>query len=121
MARPRKNEEDKKDRRLTFYMTTDEAERLNTVATHLGMEKTRVVAKALDTWIHALENPPEPLQRAFIERVMNSRSEDGEGYICSKGHPFWIDSTWPSPPDFCPICADRVIRRTWSGRILRGF
>ncbi len=121
MARPRKNEEDKKDKRLTFYMTEEEQQRLNVLADHLGLEKTRIVAKALDTWIHTLENPPEPLKRAFIGKVVKSREEAGEGFVCSNGHPFWVDADWPSPPLCCPICADRHVMRTWAGRILRGF
>ena len=121
MARPRKEPEDKKKRRLTFYMTETEEERLNSVAAHLELEKTRIVAKALAQFVATLENPPKELKRAFVERVMKSDREDGEGYVCSHGHPFWIDSSWPSKPDFCPICADRLIMRTWAGRILRGF
>lgn len=121
MARPKKADEEKRDKRLTHYMTEAEEERLNAVAAHLGLEKTKVIAKALDQFVHGLENPPEALSQAFIGDIVNSQREDGEGYVCSHGHPFWIDANWPSKPDFCPLCGDRIIQRTWSGRILRGF
>lgn len=121
MARPRKELEDKRDKRLTFYMTEEERARLDAVAAHLRLDMTKVIAKALDQFVHGLENPPEALSQAFIRNIVNSQREDGEGYVCSHGHPFWIDANWPSKPDFCPLCGDRIIQRTWSGRILRGF
>lgn len=121
MARPRKNVEDKRDKRLTFYMTTEEEERLSIIAEHLGMEKTRVVAKALDKWIQTMKEQPEQIKQAKYEKIMELDHEDGEGYICSKGHLFWLESTWPSPPLNCPACEERSFKRTWYGRILRGF
>lgn len=56
IARPRKDPEDKKSKWITFYMSEDKQERPNAVAAHLGIEKTRVVAKSLDTWNRMLEN-----------------------------------------------------------------
>ena len=121
MPRPPKAAEEKRDKRFTFYMTEAEEDRLKAVAAHLGLDKTKVIAKALDQYIHGLENPPEAVSRAFIGEIMKSQREDGEGYVCAKGHPFWIDANWPSHPDFCPVCADRIIQRTWTANIKRGF
>ena len=121
MARPKKAEDAKRDRRLTFYMTDEEETRLNTVAAHMGLDKTKVIAKALDRWIQTLENPPEVLKQAKYEKIMELGREEGEGYICSRGDLFWLESTWPSPPLCCPACGDRLIKRTWFGRITKGF
>lgn len=96
MARPRKAHGDKRDKRLTFYMTDDEAARLSAVADHMGLEKTKIVAKALDEWIHRLENPPEVLKQAKYEKIMELGSEEGEGYICSRGHLFWLEGVPPT-------------------------
>ncbi|MCL6479643.1 MAG: hypothetical protein K6T65_14780, partial [Peptococcaceae bacterium] len=43
------------------------------------------------------------------------------GYVCSKGHAFWLDDAWPSPPDRCPCCGEKSIKRTWAGIVRRGF
>lgn len=121
MARPKKAGDEKRDRRLTFYMTEEEEIRLNAVAAYMGLDKTKVIAKALDRWIQTLENPPETLKQAKYNKIMEIDREEGEGYICSRGDLFWLESIWPSPPLSCPACGDRLIKRTWNGRILRGF
>lgn len=121
MARPKKSEEEKKDKRLTFYMTEEEETRLNSVATHLDLEKTKIVAKALTQFLATLENPPDGLKQARHEKIMQSDTEPGQGYICARGHAFWLEWDWPSPPRSCPMCGEQQIKHTWSGRILKGF
>lgn len=116
MARPRKELEDKRDKRLTFYMTEEERARLDAVAAHLRLDKTKVIAQALDQYIHGLESHPEALSQALVGDVVKSQREEGRGYVCSHGHPFWIDADWPSPPEICPLCGDRILQRTWDGQ-----
>ena len=53
--------------------------------------------------------------------IRDKNSEKLNGYICSRGHSFYLEWTWPSPPLNCPCCGDQTIDGIWSGTIKRDF
>lgn len=121
MSRPKKAESDKREQRLTLYLTQEEEEALEIVAGHLDTDKTKCVLRAISQWIQLLENPPEPITKAKLEKIMQSSREEVTGYICTNGHIFWQDWSWPSPPEQCPNCGSRHLKRTWQGVVRKGF
>ncbi|BAF60627.1 hypothetical DNA-binding protein [Pelotomaculum thermopropionicum SI] len=121
MPRPKKQPGEKRDRRLTVYLTEKEEDRLNMIAGHLGIDKAKFVVKAINNEIARLENPPAQLAQARYEDIIKKDVEYLSGYVCSNGHAFWLDDAWPSPPERCPCCGERSIKRTWAGIVRRGF
>ena len=121
MPRPFKEASEKRDTRLTIYFTATEAEQLTAVADHLRQDKTKFVVGAVKAEIDRLTNPPELVQKARHEAILQSKGETVQGYICGKGHAVWIDEDWPSAPDYCPCCGDKNIKRIWAGTVKPGF
>ncbi len=111
MVRPKKDPGERKTQRLTLYLTEAEAERLNLLSQTLNTEKTKILTQALDGYIKTLENPPPALRRASYEQIMKEGQERLSGFICSRGHAFWLEWVWPSPPESCPCC--------WRGEVWR--
>lgn len=121
MARPKKDATEKRDKRLTIYLTEGEERRLNAVSEHLLTDKAKLVVLAVNREIDSLAQPPEAMIQTRKASILNSSQEEAVGYICGKGHIFWMDWSWPSPPMSCPCCGDREMARTWSGRVIKGF
>ncbi len=121
MARPKKPISEKKEKRLTVYFTEEKNQALSHLSQHLNLDKTKVLTQALEQYVAQLENPPEPIRKAKTENIMKETKEQLIGYVCSRGHAFWLESAWPSPPVSCPACGDRGIKETWFGVVRRGF
>ncbi len=121
MARPKKDPGERRDKRLTLYLTSPELEQLNLLAGASELDKTKILNRALQRYFKTLEEPPRALRQAKREQIMNRDKEQVSGYICVKGHPFWIESTWPSPPEYCPCCGVRDVMSTWGGMVKKGF
>lgn len=121
MGRKLKADIDKRTERLMIYLTPDEVAELVAVVNHQGTDKTKFVVSAIRKSIDTLTNPPESLVVSKVDKVMNSKGESVAGYVCEKGHSFWIDDCFPSPPICCPACGSKVIRSTWHGMATRGY
>lgn len=121
MARPKKAISEKRNKRLTIYLTEDEEAQLNGISKQLDIEKAKFVVKAINNEINGLDNPPEILVKAKNKAILESQLEEVRGYICENGHIFWLDWTWPSPPNGCPCCNAKTNFTTWSGRVSKGF
>lgn len=120
MARPKKDESEKRENRLTVYLTDDERDTLATVAEQENRAMTQVVIVAVKEWINRLMNPPELLKQAKYEKIMQTHKESLLGYICRNGHPFWIEWASATGPRFCPVCgSEKEIKRAWDGTIQR--
>ena len=86
MTRPKKEPEDKRDNRLTFYMNELEQERL-TVWQHLDLDKTKMVSKSLAQFMTNLEKPPNGLKQARHEKIMQPDNEPKSRlYLCAWPH-----------------------------------
>lgn len=82
---------------------------------------TQLIVTAVKEWLERLEEPPEPLRVAKHERIMSETSKMVDGYICRRGHVFWVDMSSPIGAMYCPECgSQREIRRIWSGTVRRG-
>ena len=121
MGRKAKADTDKRTERLMIYLTPDEAAELAAVAEHQNTDKAKFVVAAIQSAIDGLTSPPESLSVSRTEKIMNSSSESICGYICDRGHTFWLNDTWPSPPVACPACGSKVLRQTWRGLATKGF
>ncbi len=121
MARPKKQETEKRNKRITVYLTEQEETALNTIQTNLNYDKAEFMIEAMKEKITCLENPPEAIIKSRYNKISDSKEEMVNGYICSQGHVFWVDWSWPSPPRNCPCCGIKLNEKTWSGRVLRGF
>ncbi len=121
MARPKKDTNEKRDKRLTIYLTQLEEDTLNTIQSILSIDKTKFIIKSMHNEINHLENPPEQIKKAKYQAIINSKEDSVSGYICLNGHVFWLDLSWPSPPLRCPCCGSKDIEQTWSGKVFRGF
>lgn len=104
MPRPKKAEGDKRESRLTVYLTDEERDTLATVADRAGRAMTQSLVMAVKEWVQCLVDPPETLKRARYEKVMEQQSEMLRGYICRNGHPFSVEWIHPSCARFCPAC-----------------
>ena len=122
MPRPKKNDEARKGNRLTVYLTEQEAEALKVVSEQEDRPMTQIVTTAVRDWLLRLLDPPESLRKAKHEKIMEEQSEMVRGFICERGHIFWVDWSEPMDPRRCPMCGmERNIKRTWSGTVNRGF
>lgn len=121
MGRPRKEDKDKRDKRLTYYMTEEEEKTLIEVAKKIDKDKTKVVAQALERFYKQLEDPPEFLKISKSEEIMSANSLDLTGFICENSHTFFIQWNWPTFPKSCPLCNSSEIKKCWSGKIKRGL
>lgn len=121
MARPKKDPKEKKDKRLTHYMTEDQEKRLELVSDFLNEDKTQFVEKAIEERIIRLNEQPPQLRQASHEKIMKEDSQRTKGYICANGHTFWVQWTWPMEPKACPCCGEKEIGRTWNGVVNKGF
>lgn len=122
MPRPKKMDEAKRERRLTVYLTDQEKEVLEAAAERHNKPMTQIVTEAVHEWLMRLLDPPESLRKARYERIMNETAMPVRGFVCPKGHAWWIDWSEPMDPYRCPICgAERDIRRAWGGIIRRGL
>ena len=121
MARPKKNPETKRDKRLTLYLTGGEEEQLNLLAESTGINKTKIIARALQDYVKRLEDPPEPIKKSRLHEVMSVDKESVKGYACVSGHLLWLEWAWPSPPERCPCCGNDEFISTWSGIVKKGL
>lgn len=121
MARPQKAMSERRNKRLMIYLTGDEEAKLNGISKQLDTDKAKFVVKAINNEINRLDSPPETFVKAKNKAILESEREEVRGYICENGHIFWLDWTWPSPPNTCPCCNAKDNFATWSGRVLKGF
>lgn len=121
MARPKKDPGEKRDKRLTLYLTSTEYDQLNLLAEASNLDKTKIMNRALQQHFKTLEEPPPALRLAKQEQIMNQDKLQVSGYVCANGHPFWIESVWPSPPEYCPCCGDKNIKSAWGGITRKGI
>lgn len=121
MPRPKKQDEAKKDNRLTVYLTDTEAEALRAVSERDERPMTQVVTSAVREWLLRLLEPPESLRMARREAIMQEQSLMVRGFVCTNGHSFFVDWVEPKDPTTCPMCGStREIKRTWGGTVKRG-
>jgi hypothetical protein len=121
MARPSKPEPERRTERLTVYLTRQEEEQLNSLSQAANTDKTKIAVTALNRYIQSLEDPPEALRRAKQEAIMRQDREQVAGFVCSKGHTFWLEAAWPAPPRACPACGTDSLMATWSGTVKKGW
>ena len=121
MARPKKDPGDKRDKRLTVYLTGKEEKMLNVLAESTGLSKNSIISKAMDQYVSALEDPPPRLRKEKLNEIMSLDEERVRGYCCTAGHPIWLEWTWPSPPNHCPCCGRSDFTETWTGVVKRGL
>ena len=122
MPRPKKSEAERRDHRVTIYLSDDEQNALRDVSEAEERSMTQVVTAALRDWLLRLVDPPESLRKARYEKIMDEESLMVRGYVCSRGHSFFVDWIEPMDPRRCPMCgSERDIKRTWSGTVKRGI
>ena len=121
MARPKKDPGDKRDKRVTVYLTGKEEKMLNVIAESTGLSKNNIISKAMDQYVSTLEDPPPRLRKEKLNEIMSMDEERVRGYICTAGHPLWLEWTWPSPPNHCPCCGMTDFKETWTGVVKRDF
>ncbi len=121
MARPKKDPGDKRDKRFTVYLTGKEEKMLNMLAESTGLRKNNIISKAMDQYVSTMEDPPPRLRKEKIAEVMSLDEEQVRGYICTAGHPLWLEWVWPSPPNHCPCCGRSDFTETWTGVVKRGL
>ncbi len=77
---------------------------------------THVLVLAMKEYLSKRLNPPEPLKKAIWDRIMKEEQVWLQGYLCRRGHAFWVRSTKPFQPDICLVCrSERNLARTWKG------
>jgi len=122
MPRPKKAQDEKKDRRLTVYLSESEQDALRDVSDQQQRSMTQIVTDALRDWLLRLVDPPESLRKARREKIMQEQSLTVRGYVCPKGHAWWIDWVEPTPPRICPMCGtERELRSIWGGKVRGGI
>lgn len=122
MARPKKADTEKRENRLTVYLTDQERDALSSVADTQDRPMTQVVIMAIKEWMDRLLNPPEALKIAKYEGIMKQEKEMTRGYICRNGHSFWIEWTTATEPRYCPVCgSEKEVKRIWDGTVRKGM
>jgi hypothetical protein len=83
---------------------------------------TQLVVTAVKAWIAQLLALPRPLLVARYEGIMHQDSQMLRGYICGRGHPFWVEWVTPTSHRCCPVCGtEQEIKRIWDGTVRRGL
>ncbi len=119
MPRGKKPDGEKRDNRLTVYLTEHERDKLCHLAENEGRAMTQIVVLAVEDWARRMSGPSADANRASFETVMNQYDCILRGHVCRNGHAFWVESLMGAR--FCPICgSERELKRTWDGRIRRG-
>lgn len=118
MVRPKKDPKDKRTKKLMHYMTEQEEEQLITASKFKEESKNEFLHKAVQARILRMKNPPLELIQARMENIMQSEEELANGFICDKGHLFWLQHP-DLPPISCPYCESKNLQRTWKGLISR--
>ncbi|QQE81547.1 hypothetical protein [Alicyclobacillus sp. SO9] len=122
MPRPKKDVADRRDNRVTVYLSDSEHAALKDVAEREERSMTQVLTQALRDWLMRLLEPPESLRKARMEKIMEEQSLTVRGYMCSRGHVWWVDWIEPMDPRRCPMCGSQEnLRKTWSGTVKRGI
>jgi len=122
VARPKKADIEKRENRLTIYLTDQERDALKQAANMQNRPMTQAILEAIHQWLDRLINPPEALRMAKHEQIMSRESETLRGYICRNGHPFWVEWVTATEPRCCPVCgSEREMKRIWDGTIKKGF
>ena len=70
-------------------------------------------AEVLRRTMMKIENPPV----ATYDKIMTQETEQVRGFICGKGHLFWIEWVLPKDPLQCPVCGSTNLKRTWWGQV----
>lgn len=122
MPRPKKDAQERRDQRLTVYLSEQEQTALRDIADQQQRSMTQVMTDALRDWLMRLIDPPESLRQARYERISNETSLTVRGYACARGHVWWVDWAEPMDPRYCPQCgSQREIKRIWGGTVKRGL
>ena len=122
MPRPKKSEAERRDHRVTIYLSDDEQNALRDVSETEDRSMTQIVTEALRDWLLRLVDPPESLRKARYERIMEEQSIMVRGYVCERGHSFFVDWIEPMDPRRCPMCgSEHGIKKTWGGTVKRGI
>lgn len=120
MSRPKKDQDEKRDKRLTVYLTNDECERLRTLAAREGRAINQLILLALADRARRVLNLPEEEELATFEEVMNEKGDYLRGFACEHGHLFWTEWLDTQHTVYCPICgATMNHRRTFDGMVNR--
>lgn len=121
MARPTKAEGEKRDKRLTIYLTEGEERALNAYSEAIGTDKAKIVVKATIDAIEKAADIPEPVR---VNKTSPIARRDGctvRGFVCDYGHAFFLPSEYGTFPDHCPRCGTSKISVMWAGEVSRGF
>jgi len=87
VARPKKDPGEKRENRLTLYLTSREEEELNLLAESMGVNKTKIITRALQNYVKTLENSPPVLRKNKMHEVMRLEEErSGPGPAVSHLH-----------------------------------
>jgi len=121
MPRPKMSEEKKRKKQLSIYLNeTEDRDFQLLVECESGRDRAKCGLEAIRLWMDMQKNPPETVTRSRIERLRQEKNMLTKGYVCGRGHSFWIQWTWPMAPKECPCCGDSHIERSWSGTISKG-
>ncbi|RIV18359.1 hypothetical protein D2Q93_14165 [Alicyclobacillaceae bacterium I2511] len=83
---------------------------------------TQLVVTAVKAWIEQLLDLPRPLLVARFDGIMHQDIQMLSGYICGRGHPFWMEWATPASPRCCPVCGTKhEIKRIGDGTVRRGL
>lgn len=119
MPRGKKPDGEKRDNRLTVYLTEHERDSLTHLAESEGRAMTQIVVLAVEDWARRMSGVSMEEDRASFEAVMAQQNPMLRGHVCRNGHAFWVEVL--TGARYCPICgSERELKRTWDGRIKRG-
>lgn len=107
--------------RISIHLTSREINQIDTIAHMLKNNRSQVLSKTLETYVSFLSEPPEPIKKALQEQAEEKRQIEVTGYLCERGHPFFLEFVWPGQPHCCPACGNSNIKCLWSGIAKKGF
>ena len=90
MARPKKKSADKRDRRITLYMTEAEERAIKDVSDAQNRPMTQIVQEAIRSYLDRLAEPPAVFRQARVDAVMEDDHDSLQGYVCARGHTWWV-------------------------------
>ncbi len=120
MARPKKETDDKRDRRMTLYMTGLEEQAVKDVVGAQNRPVTQIVQEAIRSYLDRLAEPPTVFRQTRVDAVMHDDHDSLKGYVCARGHTWWVPWYAAMPVRCCPLCGtERELLHTWNGDIKR--
>jgi hypothetical protein len=119
MPRPRKADAERRNHKVMIYFNETEHTALTEAADQMGRPVAHLALEAVRQWLDRLTQPPASWVAMRQARAESMDKAMLHGYICDRGHAFWVEWGSALAVQECPQCRTahvRPMRRLWRGQ-----